>query len=147
MTNNYNVVVFEIENSYRHQNYSKHFVISDGNYEIGSGEEGEEVIEVTRGDIVPFRFAIDYGIEIKNSLDFTIHNSDTKFSNSNGFYDSEFHTVFEGDLVSRNDLVTLDSGDIVHSDDAFCCGECGSVVRDERPALRQNGHDRQWRGN
>lgn len=128
MRNNQDTVVFERKNGYRHQNYSKHFIVSDNDYDIDISDDNSITIE--RGDIVPLQFAIDYGIEIKNSLDYTVYNCDTKFSNSNGYYDSEFYTVFQGDLVNRCDLVTLDNGNVVYTDDAFYCDECHSWVHD-----------------
>ena len=129
MANNHDVIIFERKNGYRFQNYSKNFVVSDNDYtvEIYEGRS----LDVTRGDLVPLEFAKDHDIEIKNSLDYTVYNRDTEFSNSCGYYDSEFFTVFHGDLVSREDLITLDSGEVVYYDDAFCCPECDSWVRDD----------------
>ena len=127
MNNNHDISVFERKNGY-HQNYSKNFIVSDNDYDIDISDDDCIIIE--RGDIVPLQFAIDNDIEIKNSLDYTVYNCDTKFSNSNGFYDSEFYTVFQGDLVSCDDLTTLANGDIVYNDDAFYCDECHSWVHD-----------------
>ena len=128
MRNNDDIVIFERKNGYRHQNYSKNFIVSDNDYDIDISDDN--CITIERGDIVPLQFAIDNDIEIKNSLDYTVYNCDTKFSNSNGFYDSEFYTVFQGDLVSSDDLTTLDNGDVVYTDDAFYCDECHSWVHD-----------------
>lgn len=136
MGNNHDIVVFALKNGYRNQNYSKHFIVSDNDYEIEIDEKNYITIE--RGDIVPLQFAKDYDIEIKNSLDYTVFNRDTKFSNSNGYYDSEFYTVFQGDLVSRDDLTTLDNGDIVYNDDAFYCGECDSWVHDNDTSYNEH---------
>ena len=127
MRNNADIVVFERKNGYR-QNYSKHFIVSDNDYDFDINDDN--VVNIERGDLVPLQFAIDNDIEIKNSLDYTVYNRDTKFSNSNGFYDSEFDTIFRGDLVSREDLTTLDNGDTVYNDEAFYCHECDSCVHD-----------------
>lgn len=136
MTNNHAIVVFALKNGYRHQNYSKHFIVSDSHYDIDIDDEDSVAIE--RGDIVPLQFAKDYDIEIKNSLDYTVYNRDTKFSNANGFYDSEFYTVFEGDLVSCDDLATLDNGQVVYNDDAFYCDECDSLVHDNDTSYNEH---------
>lgn len=127
MGNNHDIVVYALKNGYR-QNYSKHFIVSDNDYD--GFIDDNRYFDIKRGDIVPLQFAIDNDIEIKNSLDYTFYNYDTKFSNSNGFYDSEFYTVFQGELVSRDDLTTLDNGDVVYNDDAFYCDECHSWVHD-----------------
>ena len=136
MVNNYAIVIFERKNGYRHQNYSKHFIVSDSDYDIDIDDN--IICNIERGDIVPLQFANDYDIEIKNSLDYTVYNCDTKFSNANGFYDSEFYTVFQGDLVSREDLTTLDNGTVIYTDDAFYCDECGSWVHDNDTSYNEH---------
>ena len=130
MRNNDDIVVFERKNGYSHQNYSKHFIVSNDDCDIDIDIDDNNYITIESGNIIPLQFAIDNNIEIKNSLDYTFYNHDTKFSNANGYYDSEFYTVFRGKLVSCDDLTTLNNGDIVYNDDAFYCDECHSWVHD-----------------
>ena len=86
------------------------------------------VVESSGDGFVSFAYACEHEIDIENDAGSVTARKDLSFSNSCGYYDSNYYTVKDYELHDADDIVTLHNGEKCHKDDAVFIDELGEYV-------------------
>lgn len=124
-------ILYELKNLYKNQNWSKNIVFNKEN-------------------LYSFKYACEYKLQIENCSEWIRASENLSFSNSCGYYDPVYNTVFDYELYNEEDIVILHNGNKCHIDDAcyiddegeyFLESDCVYSSYYERSILENNAVD------